>query len=242
MSAPGGHGQGRSWPGTAAAENTLWQQVTLRERQPGARHPLRSDNDSHFGQGEPEAGSAPPAPADGLTGLPGPLALRQELQHRIERATGSMRGFALLYVDIDHYGRVRQSVGNGGGDQVLARVAHRLRGSMRSIDWLARLDVHGFAVLLAETSSVDAAARTARMIAARIGRPIETEGSFVMLTASVGVALFGPDGCTVPELTRAAAAAVACASRGGGRQVVVHAGGRSIAASGRRGPAATSEA
>ena len=227
MQAPGkgGPGMGTSVTNRPSPEPTgrvggaagLWEHVTMRERDGADRHPLPGRDDGAIDKDAPAL--PPPAPARQRCGLPDQGAFEDELRRCIEHSTRLRRRFALLLVDLDRFERIRHDTGPAGGDQVLARVAHRLRSQIRSTDMAARLDLEAFAVLLAECPTHDAAAHWARKIIAAVGRPIEVDGGFVMVTASVGVALFGADGWTADELMRAAAAALAHARRNGGRQV-----------------------
>jgi diguanylate cyclase (GGDEF)-like protein len=214
-----GRGPGSSGRGGGPADP--WQHETLRERDGADRHPLHSGNDSSSG----ELQVLPPRAAGRRIGLPDQRTLEDELRRCIDRATQQGRPFALLLIDLDRIERLRQDIGRTGVDQVLARVAHRLRGAIGSTEMAAHRDDDGFAVLLVETTSRDDATHRARRILAAVGRPIEVDGRYLMVSASVGAALFGADGGTAEDLTRAATAALALARRNGGRQVVISAGG-----------------
>lgn len=222
MSAAHGRG-GDRWRPDAAAGDERWRDDAAPHGHDVSGRPAPSSgNDSCFGPHRNDPARPRPTPqADPPTQPAGPQALRRELQHLVALATGTGPGFALLYVDVDRFDRVRREVGDDVSNQVLGCVAQRLRSSVHGVGTVTRLDLHGFAVVLPGTESPEDAAHAARTIVAAVGRPIEAAGDFVMLSVSVGVALSGTGGCSIEDLTRAAAAAVACAGRSGGRQVVV---------------------
>lgn len=217
----GAHALNGRGPGSSGRGGELWQHESLRERDGAERHRLLSGNDSTSG----ELPAAPPPSAGRRVGLPDQRAFEDELRRCIERAVQRGRRFALLLIDLDRVDRLRHDIGGAGVDQVLARVAQRLRGEIGSTEMVAHRHDDGFAVLLPETPSRDEAAHRGRRMLAAVGRPIEVDGRYLMVSASVGVALFGADGATVDDLAHAAAAALALARRNGGRQVVVSVGG-----------------
>lgn len=208
---PGGSGSG----GRGEATDP-WDHVSFRERDGAAVQVVRTGNDSHFDKSRPSLPPSVPA----VAGLPGRRGPEQELQRCIERSILSGRRFALLHFELERLEQIRQDFGRTGVEKVLARVAGRLTGQLRNTDRVARFEGDAFAVLLADTSTPVEAVHRARQIVAAVGRPIEVEDRYVMVTASVGVALSGADTCTVDELKKAAAAALASARRSGGAQVM----------------------
>lgn len=216
-------GAQRSLPAAERPAPGLWDHLTDRERgeaptrpptRPAGGRPSGALPDRH-GPGAPPLRTAP-AP---LTGLPDRQQLESELHRCARSAAADPWGCALVLLRLDHFERVLDSVGPAGGDRVLVEVAHRLRDSIRSVDMAAHLGGDVFAVLMAGLSSPDRAASMARSITAALGLPIEVDDDFVMVTASVGVALCGP-GLHDPEALMARAEAALWRARcRGDRQI-----------------------
>lgn len=211
--------RGRPSPDDVPAPG-LWDHLTHREREAaGTTTPARpSDIRPGFVQRirpGPTLDDARDAPAL-QTGLPDRGQFERELQLCAQRADVVHRGCALLIIDLDRFARINDRLGRSGGDRVLAEVADRLRNAIRSVDMAAHLQADVFAVLLAGVTSPDAATGMGRKITAALGLPIEVDDDFVMVTASVGMALYGVDGRSLPSLMEAAEAALARAKRGGG--------------------------
>jgi diguanylate cyclase (GGDEF)-like protein len=208
----------------------LWDHLTGRERDatdPPVR-PAPAVNRQRAPMPMPIPTPAPrpsfevPDVPDPLTGLSGRRQFEREVQDHADRAGALSPGCALLFIALDHFGRINASLGRAGGDQVLAEVADRIRGCIRNVDRAAHLESDTFAVLLAGTTLADEAAGMARKIAAALGRPIEVGDEFVMVTASVGGALSDVDGRDAQMLMAAAEKALARAKRRGPRQVEIN--------------------
>jgi diguanylate cyclase (GGDEF)-like protein/PAS domain S-box-containing protein len=122
---------------------------------------------------------------DALTGLPN----RALFQDRLEHALGQRGQFVgLLFVDLDHFKVVNDSLGHDAGDQLLRDVAQRLAGCLRHGDTLARLGGDEFTVLLPDIADAREAEALARRIEERLEPPFELPGQSVFVTASIGVA------------------------------------------------------
>ncbi len=125
---------------------------------------------------------------DSLTGLPNRALLADHLRLSIERAR--RRGdhlFAVLFLDLDRFKNINDSLGHAAGDQLLIEMARRLEGCMRPGDTVARLGGDEFAVLLDGLESHADAVRVAQRVQAEVMRPLRLGGSEVYTTASVGV-------------------------------------------------------
>jgi diguanylate cyclase (GGDEF)-like protein/PAS domain S-box-containing protein len=122
---------------------------------------------------------------DALTGLPNRALFQDRLEHAL-RQRGQTVG--LLFVDLDHFKVINDSLGHDAGDQLLCEVARRLAGCLRDGDTLARLGGDEFTVLLPDITDP----RDAEVVAARIGSrlkpPFELPGQSVFVTASIGIA------------------------------------------------------
>jgi diguanylate cyclase (GGDEF)-like protein/PAS domain S-box-containing protein len=131
---------------------------------------------------------------DQLTGLPNRFSLESRLRSVVSRARRSNGSVALLYVDLDNFKLVNDSLGHSAGDRLLRRVAARLRGIERG-GMLARIGGDEFLVLLADPGE-DAEA-TARAVAdevtARLAKPFQVSGAEFHVEASVGISIFPGD-------------------------------------------------
>ncbi|HEX8105002.1 MAG TPA: diguanylate cyclase [Solirubrobacteraceae bacterium] len=147
---------------------------------------------------------------DALTGL----ANRHALQERLDRATSRARAtggaLALLYVDLDAFKRINDSLGHAAGDELLRQVGDRLRGLVRPQDLLARQGGDEFLILL-DALGRDAeavAGGVARRLVEALRRPFLVSGAQVQVGASVGIALFPRDSGDITALLRHADAAM----------------------------------
>ena len=162
---------------------------------------------------------------DPVTSLPNRLHFRAEADKLIAASEPGTRS-AMLFVDLDRFKRVNDSLGHARGDQLLLMVANRLRTLVNagaddgtaSRPLLARLAGDEFTVFVSRTSSSEEAERIARRIALAIGEPFELHGHSIEIGASVGVALSPDHGTNIETLMRAADIAMYHAKESGGSQ------------------------
>jgi diguanylate cyclase (GGDEF)-like protein len=145
---------------------------------------------------------------DVLTGLANRELFEQQLRKAIALSDRSNIGVALLYVDLDRFEALNETLGDDAGEQLLVQTARRLAGTARDTDTIARLDRDLFAIIqpLAEQPA-DGAALADRIVAA-MALPFSVDDQPVGMTASVGVAIYPADGTEVPELVKSAALAL----------------------------------
>lgn len=138
---------------------------------------------------------------DTLTGLPNRLLF----EDRVNQALKGIEEHAVgvLFVNLDLFKRVNESLGHGAADTLLQQVAERLQTTLRSSDSAARLGGDEFAILLPEAGE-DAAMEAARWINDAMRKPFTVQGQEVVVTASVGVALAPNDGTDFASLLRSA--------------------------------------
>jgi diguanylate cyclase (GGDEF)-like protein len=136
---------------------------------------------------------------DVLTGLSNRRGFSARLADAIARDPG---GVAVLYMDLDDFKVVNDSLGHPVGDAVLVEVAHRLRGQLRSGDTVARLGGDEFAVLMAGCPGPEPAMALAARLLTAIEEPIIVDGQSARVSASLGVAVSGPGGSDAMSLMR----------------------------------------
>ncbi len=140
---------------------------------------------------------------DMLTGLPNRRALSQRVEYARAIAKREHSGFAMLFVDLDRFKQINDTLGHAFGDRVLREVAQRLRDSLREVDTVAKLSGDEFALLIHEADA-RGAEHTARRVLEAMGRPFGFDALSFTVTASIGIALFPGDGESLDELTSSA--------------------------------------
>jgi len=157
---------------------------------------------------------------DTLTGLPNRLLFHDRLQQLIEHAENNRQYLVLLFLDLDRFKHVNDSVGHAGGDVLLREVAERLQYCVRASESVCRMGGDEFAVLLADIGSeeqlVEAAVQAARKIIDMLSRPYVIEGRELFVSVSIGIAAWPRDGGSVDYLLRHADIAMYHAKARGG--------------------------
>jgi diguanylate cyclase (GGDEF)-like protein len=157
---------------------------------------------------------------DSLTSLPNRVLFRDRLSQELESADGGSPCGALLYVDLDHFKRVNDTVGHIAGDQLLTVVAQRLRSCVKDGDTVARLGGDEFTVILRRVTAVEAINEIAQRIIESLQRPVNIAGRDHQVRASIGITRFPEDGNTIEELLRNADLAMYQAKHGGRSRAV----------------------
>ena len=129
---------------------------------------------------------------DPLTGLPNRALFRDRLEQALKRAERRMRSVAVLFLDIDNFKLVNDSLGHEQGDALLLTVAERLQACLRASDTAARIGGDEFTLLLEDVSDADDASAVAERVAAALRAPLVLDGQEVFPTASIGIALSTP--------------------------------------------------
>jgi diguanylate cyclase (GGDEF)-like protein len=140
---------------------------------------------------------------DGLTNLPNRAMFNQLLRSAIEAAQRHDRRFAVLFIDLDRFKIINDSLGHEAGDALLIEIGNRLRLSLRSSDVVARLGGDEFVVILdddgGESQDVEAVARS---LLSALRHPLQLCGHECQTTASIGIAMYPLDGADVQTLTK----------------------------------------
>lgn len=126
---------------------------------------------------------------DALTGLPNRVLLVDRLEQMLARRPDQCDGCSLLFVDLDHFKRVNDSLGHQAGDTVLKTVAGRLLQTVRPGDTVARLAGDEFVVACADAHNYRDAAVIAQRLLDELAMPVRVGGQSIFLTASIGIAL-----------------------------------------------------
>ncbi|SHL00788.1 GGDEF domain-containing response regulator [Phytopseudomonas punonensis] len=155
---------------------------------------------------------------DALTGLLNRRGFLQELQASISRHQRTGQKAALLYLDLDGFKHINDTLGHERGDQVLRQVSVQLKACLRPYDRLARIGGDEFTVILDSLSDPAEAASVAQKLIQQVVSEGAGEGGQPGLGVSIGIACLPTDGSSVEDLLRAADTAMYAAKRGGRRQ------------------------
>ena len=130
---------------------------------------------------------------DPLTGLPNRVLLRDRLSQELSRASRYGSGVALLFLDLDRFKTVNDSLGHDAGDELLRVCAGRLGRCARKIDTVARISGDEFVMILSAVPTADDAAAVAERILATMAQPFDVNGREVRVTTSIGITFFPHD-------------------------------------------------
>jgi diguanylate cyclase (GGDEF)-like protein/PAS domain S-box-containing protein len=141
---------------------------------------------------------------DALTDLPNRSLFRDRLQQAIRKAARDDQALALLFIDLDRFKEVNDSLGHVAGDQLLVEAARRITACVRNSDTVARLGGDEFIVILQDVADRDSAAGIAREVIEALATPFDLGQDTVSLSASIGIALCPDDAEDPDALTDAA--------------------------------------
>ena len=141
---------------------------------------------------------------DMLTGLPNRTLLHQRLDKALRDYTQTKTGAALLYLDMDRFKHINDSLGHSIGDHLLQQASGRLLGSIREGDTLARIGGDEFFILLENIFEHSQADDVANRILADITRPFQIDPLMLHMTCSIGISFFPEDGTDLESLVRKA--------------------------------------
>lgn len=139
---------------------------------------------------------------DTLTGLPNRLLFRDRLTHAINKAGRSRTGVAILFLDLDRFKVINDTLGHDIGDALLIEVAVRLQRQCRQSDTVARLGGDEFIFILEDVGSREDASVVAAKIMAALTEPVYIRGNELNITTSIGIALFPDDSREIEEVLK----------------------------------------
>ncbi|MCR6631542.1 MAG: diguanylate cyclase [Magnetospirillum sp.] len=141
---------------------------------------------------------------DSLTGLPNRNLLNDRMNHALARVKRHGGRMAVLYVDLDKFKPINDTLGHEAGDHVLREVSRRLAACVRSSDTVARVGGDEFVVVVEEIQRPVEAALVARKIVDSLSKAVDYQGHACQVGASIGVAVFPDDGNSMEEVCKAA--------------------------------------
>lgn len=156
---------------------------------------------------------------DALTGLANRITFDNDLHLAIEQKYRHDRQLAILFLDLDRFKIINDTLGHAAGDKLLQEVAERFRGCVRKSDTLARLGGDEFAILLFELDHTNTALTVARKLAETIAKPLHVSGHDLSLSTSIGISVYPNDGMDAETLIKNADTAMYRSKERGRNQV-----------------------
>lgn len=137
---------------------------------------------------------------DVLTGLPNRRLLQDKLDTHIDDANRNRRAFAVMFMDLDGFKKVNDTIGHEAGDDLLRSVAQRLRTTIRASDTVARIGGDEFIVVVPELNEANTAAQIATTLVEAVSRPYLIKGKSVNVSTSIGISFYPRNGTSSSEL------------------------------------------
>lgn len=185
----------------------------------GFNHMLKQLQQKDRARREAEAQLLHQALADELTGLPNRRLLSDRLAQSLAAARREGTTFAFLYIDLDGFKLVNDSLGHATGDRLLADVGGRLKARTREADTLARIGGDEFAVILNRIDSRDDAQRVAEQLLQSLAAPFQVDGHEITIGASIGISIFPGTASENDDLLQQADSAMYAAKRSGKNRI-----------------------
>jgi diguanylate cyclase len=155
------------------------------------------------------------ATVDSLTDLPNRKTFTESVERAIESARRGRSQLAVIFMDIDDFKQVNDSLGHSAGDVVLKAFARRLQDCVRNSDTVSRLGGDEFVILVENLTSIRSAEEVAAKVLSRMREPLSADGMRMQITPSIGIALYPSDGASSETLLRNADTAMYSAKRAG---------------------------
>jgi len=145
---------------------------------------------------------------DPLSNLPNRLLLSARLEHAMQRAHRTGASIALLFIDLDRFKNINDSLGHQVGDELLKAISHRLQTSVHEDDTVARLGGDEFVVLLEDIRDANTVRMIGNRLIERLSDPVTVRGKSLVVTASIGISLYPEDAQDSETLLKHADAAM----------------------------------
>jgi diguanylate cyclase (GGDEF)-like protein len=145
---------------------------------------------------------------DALTGLPNRHLFADRLQQGLLLAKRSGTGLGVLFIDLDRFKRINDTLGHAAGDEVLRQAAHRFQEHLRQTDTLTRMGGDEFVAIVSVRHGIGDAMKVARKLLGSLRQPLVAAGQELFLSASIGISLFPEDGDNAEALLRKADSAL----------------------------------
>jgi diguanylate cyclase (GGDEF)-like protein/PAS domain S-box-containing protein len=155
---------------------------------------------------------------DVLTGLPNRALFYDRLRQAVGRAKREQTMVGLMFLDLDRFKQINDTLGHAAGDRVLKVVADRLKGFLREVDTIARLGGDEFTVVIEGVSQPEQLSGVAEKIRNALAEPVDLDGRDMSVSASIGITLYPRDGEDIEHLIKNADIAMYHAKHRGGRQ------------------------
>ena len=152
---------------------------------------------------------------DPLTLLPNRRLLRDRLEQEIKMAKRNSLPLALMFIDLDQFKDINDTLGHDMGDILLKEAAQRLSGCVRSADTIARMGGDEFTVIMGELDDLGSVERTAQKILRKLAEPFQLKGEVAYISASIGITLYPEDATDLDELLKNSDQAMYAAKRQG---------------------------
>ncbi len=193
-----------------------WFELSVARKPVAPGQPLRFIVISHdiTARKEAEARVQQLAYYDALTGLPNRSLLNDRISHTLNEAARHGEAACVMFLDLDHFKNINDTLGHGVGDALLVTLSLRMRAVVREQDTVARLGGDEFILLLPETSA-EGAARVAQKLLQAISQPLQIDTYELTITPSIGIAVYPDDGTDPETLSKHADVAMYRAKHGG---------------------------
>lgn len=145
---------------------------------------------------------------DVLTSLPNRVLCNDRLEQAIQKAKRDNSKIALLFIDLDHFKEINDSLGHDVGDKVLVSIASRLSSSIRDEDTLARLGGDEFIIILEDLSGIQDASSVSKKILDNLSQAIYIDDATLYISSSIGISIYPDDGTSTQDLLKFADSAM----------------------------------